>query len=452
MTVTDRDIDAGGAHLPKPLIVVSADTHAGPRLVEDLRAYCPRRHLEQFDEFAEATKRKYDAAKGLAGFGGMIRGGDWKVSRRNLETEGHYDMHARLRDFDNDGVSAAVIFHDSQNGQPLPFDGSSVIARIDEGIDFEMLGVGRHIYNRWLADFVSLQPERHVGLAQLPVWDIDASVKELEWAASVGLRGANLPYTRSYMKSYNYPDWEPLWSACEALGLSLCHHGGGAPSVAGGPGAMSILKLELATMSRISPLSHLMFGGVFERHPTLHLVLTESVGPWWPHVMREMDSVYLHDGWEYPDFWERVPRKPSEYAAEQVFVGASFMARFEVEDAMEKGYVGNLIWGSDYPHFEGTFQFGITSPEGEPATRSAMRFTFAGLPADEVAAFDRRQRHPGVWPGRDGPGGGGVEDQRSDLRSTQRPARNLAGRDRSRASRLPDLRILGVGHRPDLSG
>ena len=38
----------------------------------------------------------------------------------NLRTPGTYDMHARLRDFDRDGVAAAVIFHGSLNGEPFP--------------------------------------------------------------------------------------------------------------------------------------------------------------------------------------------------------------------------------------------------------------------------------------------------------------------------------------------
>ncbi|MBL7493527.1 amidohydrolase [Frankia sp. AgB1.9] len=366
-----------------PLIVVSADTHIGPRLEQELRPYCPAPLLDEFDEFAGALARKREASNNQLGFGGMTRGADWKVSRRNLETEGHFNIEARLRDLDNDGVAGQVIFHDSQNGQPLPFDRSSVFNRDD--IDFDRLKVGQHIYNQWLADQVSVQPERHVGLAYVPMWDIDAAVRELRWASSVGLRGVNFPYPRPWMKSYNFPDWEPFFSACEELGMSLCHHGGGAPTATGGPGMMSIVKLEVSNMSRISPLSHLVFGGVFERHPNLRLVLTESVGPWWPAVMKELDSVYIHDVAEYPDMKDRVKRLPSEYAARQVFVGASFLARFEVEDAMANGYLGNIIWGSDYPHFEGTFQHGIVSPEGDTATRSAMRFTFAGLPEHEVA-------------------------------------------------------------------
>jgi predicted TIM-barrel fold metal-dependent hydrolase len=367
----------------EPLIVVSCDTHIGPRLEQELRPYCPQDRLAEFDEFAAAVRRRHEAAKGQLGFGGMTRGADWEVSRRNLETEGHFDIHARLRDLDNDGVAAQVVFHDSQNGQPLPFDRSSVIDR--ENIDFERLPIGQHIYNRWLADQVSVEPERHIGLAYLPMWDIEAAIKELEWAASVGLRGANFPFPRTYMKSYNYPEWDPFFSTCEDLGMALCNHGGGAPTATGGPGAMTIVKLEVSNMTRISPLSHLIFGGVFERHPRLRFVMTESVGPWWPTVMKELDSAYIHDVAEYPDMKDRVRKLPSEYALDNVFVGASFMARFEAEDAMANGYIRNVIWGSDYPHFEGTFQYGITSPEGDTATRSAMRFTFAGLPRDEVS-------------------------------------------------------------------
>lgn len=384
MSVTTTESDAQGTRQTDALIVVSADTHIGPRLTEDLRPYCPQSHLAEFDEFADALRKKNEAAKGQLGFGGMTRSADWAVSRRNLETEGHFDIHARLRDLNNDGVAGEVVFHDSQNGNPMPFDSRTIFNR-DAAVDFEQIYVGQHIYNQWLADQLSVEPERHVGLAYLPMWDIDAAVKELEWAASVGLRGVNFPFPRTWMKSYNFPEWAPFFSACEDHGMALCHHGGGAPTATGGPGMMSIVKLEVANMSRISPLSHLVFGGVFERHPKLRLVLTESVGPWWPAVMKELDSVYIHDVAEYPDMKDRVRKLPSEYAADQVFLGASFMARFEIEDALENGYIRNLIWGSDYPHFEGTFQFGVTSPDGDTATRCAMRFTFNGLPEQEVS-------------------------------------------------------------------
>ena len=54
----------------EPVVVVSNDTHIGPRLVEDLRAYCPTKHLDDFDRFAgvdgEGQGRRRRAARAAA--------------------------------------------------------------------------------------------------------------------------------------------------------------------------------------------------------------------------------------------------------------------------------------------------------------------------------------------------------------------------------------------------
>ena len=170
--------------------------------------------------------------------------------------------------------------------------------------------------------------------------------------------------------------------------MTLCNHGGAGASGGSYPGAMSIAKYEISMMARICPMDLLVFGGVFERHPSLRLVLTESPGNWWKFVLQEMDSIYLTDTRSYgPSEKERVPRLPSEYAREQVFIGASFHARFEAEEAIAQGYADRVIWGSDYPHFEGTYQYGADGPNGEPMTWAALRFHYAGLPIDAVESF-----------------------------------------------------------------
>ena len=47
------------------------------------------------------------------------------------------------------------------------------------------------------------------------------------------------------------------------------------------------------------------------------------------------------------------------------------MSRFEVETRYELG-VDRLMWGSDYPHFEGTWGY----------TDLSLRNTFSGIPTD----------------------------------------------------------------------
>lgn len=389
-TNTTTNTDAATGKGSAPLVIVSCDTHIGPRLVEDLRPYCPKNLLDEFDAYSGDLKAKREAAaanKEKLSFGGTKPGPDWGVRFANLQTPGHFDMHARLRDLDNDGVAAEVMFHDSQNGEPIPFDNDTLLMRDGaKAPNFELLLAGRHIYNQWLADACSVEPERHIGLMHLPVWDMEAAIEELEWARSAGLTGLNFPSPKPYMQPYNDPGWAPFFSACEDLNVTLCNHGGAGASGGTYPGAMSIAKFEISMMARICPMDQLIYGGVFARHPKLRLVTTESPGVWWQFVLKEMDSIYLTDTNSYgPKEKERVPRLPSEYANEQVWIGSSFQARFEAEEAIEQGYVDRVIWGSDYPHFEGTYQYDAEGPNGEPMTWASLRFTYAGLPVDDVA-------------------------------------------------------------------
>src|SRR5204863_1073759 len=141
-----------------------------------------------------------------------------------------------LRDLDADGVAGEVIFHGSQNGEPIPFQAQGSFLGAESGDDLEHLGVGYHIYNQWLADFVSVEPERHVGLAHLPMWDIDAAVKEATWAREHGLRAVNFPCesgpgenNRSRWAGqhfYNDAVWDALWAACQHLCMTRCTRGG----------------------------------------------------------------------------------------------------------------------------------------------------------------------------------------------------------------------------------
>ena len=39
-------------------MIVSCDTHIGPRLREDLREYCPKQYLDDFDDFTTFVEEK----------------------------------------------------------------------------------------------------------------------------------------------------------------------------------------------------------------------------------------------------------------------------------------------------------------------------------------------------------------------------------------------------------
>ncbi len=361
----------------EPLVMVSSDTHIGPRMVEDLRQYCPEKHLRAFDEYASQSSVILEFLR-------SARDAKDSPLGRNA-TDGHHDMHARLRDLDRDGVAVEIIFHGSQNGEPIPFaPPTRVELGASYGGDLEMVAVGFHVYNQWLADVTSIEPERHLALAQLPMWDVDLAIAELQWVRDAGIRGINFPAPRAHLTPYNDPSWEPFWSMCEDLGVVLANHGGaGDPQGFEGVGGFEIQTSELAATSKVAPMNHLIFGGVFERHPKLRLLIVELPGSWWKSVVNELDSIYLMSTKRtLSDFAgniaEAVPRLPSEYFASNVFIGASFLSRDEAAAAVRDGMDRNVLWGSDYPHVEGTWA-GALSDDEEPMTWRALRRTFAGL-------------------------------------------------------------------------
>ena len=71
---------------------------------------------------------------------------------------------------------------------------------------------------------------------------------------------------------------------------------------------------------------------------------------------------------------------PSEYFDRNVKIGASNTRRRELGRRYEIG-VGNIMWGNDFPHPEGTW----------PYTRAFLKERFCDIPIAETAADPRAQ-------------------------------------------------------------
>jgi predicted TIM-barrel fold metal-dependent hydrolase len=361
-------------HQQEPMVIVSVDSHVGPRLAEDLRPYCPKEHLEAFDELIVEVAALKSKMSGFA---------DFLLKHPNVKTAGHHESAARLADYDYDGVAAAVLFHASQNFEPMPF--SPMFPGAPAG-DRELMAVGMKIYNRWLVDFVAQAPLRHIGLAYLPMWDIERSITEAEWAHDHGLKGVNFPALRDgELLEYNDRAWDPFWSVCAERKLPLVTHVGATGKAKyEGPEATAIKAVETGGFYSHRAVWWLIFGGVFERHPALKHVITETPGSWYAPLAVELDAIWNMFSTQ-PEmnaaFYDKVPRAPSEYMRNNVFFGASFTSPHEAEQAVLHGFERQLLWGSDYPHLEGTF----VNPEGSDmpsVTKLALRNTFCHIPPE----------------------------------------------------------------------
>jgi len=382
-----------------PVLVFSADSHIGPRKA-DLRPYCPKKYLDEFDDFYESVEALTPMFEEMAKKGASEEA--FNGRRRNLGTAGHYDPHARLRDYDRDGVAGGVIFHASLNDEPMPFDLMNVFANgIPAAEAQELAGVGRSMYNRFLADFCTVEPERHVALAQLPFWDLDASIREVEWCADHGFRGVNFPVPGAPGRERPYGDeFDGFFSAAAALDMTLTTHNGARPHgfFFDMPADFQWGLLEAGEWGLRTIYMTIIFG-VFERHPNLKLVLTEIPGIRWEEMAARMDSIFLSPFRRA----DHLPRLPSEYLNENVWIGCSFMSREEAQTAIEIGREDRCMWGSDYPHPEGTFSYS-SDPAEYPMTRLSLANTFHDLSLDKVRkmvgtnAFDAYPRldRPGL--------------------------------------------------------
>ncbi|HWL44787.1 MAG TPA: amidohydrolase family protein [Ilumatobacter sp.] len=345
-------------------MIVSTDSHAGPRVKDHLRAYCPEQHLAAYDEFVAAweplARPTWDPDGPFAGafpFTDALRERTAEITA----TDGVFDAATRIADMDADGIAAEVIYHGAMTPDVIPWGDSP-----DAGL--RTLGV--QIYNRWLADFCAEAPHRFIGAAHLPMWDIDASVAEVRWAAEHGLKCINFPAPNRAFPAYNEPVWEPFWQAIVDTGLPLTTHGGSGDMPAySGREKWALYMSDLFYFSRRA-LHYLVWGGVFERHPSLKLIFTEQRSEWVPSTLDHLDSIYAS---EFHDWKTVLPRKPSEYFRQNCWIASSFMARFEAEARHTTG-VTRLMWGTDYPHYEGSYG----------NTQECLRATFSGLPVDEV--------------------------------------------------------------------
>ncbi|GGR91448.1 hypothetical protein GCM10010252_32710 [Streptomyces aureoverticillatus] len=347
--------------------VISADCHAGADLL-DYKPYLEKRHHDAFDAWAATYVNPYEDL--LADTADR----NWNSDRRVAELEA-------------DGIVAEVVF---PNTIPPFFPSASLMAPAPTREEYEQRWAGLRAHNRWLADFCAAAPGRRAGVFQILLNDVEEAVKEIRRSVGAGLTGGVLvPGTPpgSGLPELYSETYDPLWAACAELGVPVNHHAGSAsPPLGEEPAARAVFMVETTWFSHRA-LWHLMFGGAFRRHPELKLVLTEQGSGWIPGVLAMLDyyhgrlvaAVSRRDTAESKfgaGLAEAMGKGPSEVWRDNCYVGASFMRSHEAALRDRVG-LDKIMWGSDYPHDEGT----------HPYSREGLRTAYAGLPAAEVAAM-----------------------------------------------------------------
>ena len=275
---------------------------------------------------------------------------------------GGYDPHAHVKDMEQDGVAANVLYPtQSFLGYLIPAS--------------DLLSAVFRAYNDWITEFCKHYPDRLKGIAIINVDDVAEGVAELERAAGMGLVGGMIPLVPLHER-YDHPMYEPLWAAAQDLAMPLSLHVSALRPKAG-------LVVEELLGDRVvftnlefymrNALAAMIFCGAFERYPKLRVGAVEFEVCWAPFFIMKMDDTYNNRPSGVSGYRYQKDMLPSDFFRRNVFI--SFQ-----EDAigMELRHhigVDNLMWGSDYPHSESTF----------PKSREIVERILEGVPPDEKA-------------------------------------------------------------------
>jgi len=326
-------------------VVISADTHAGGSHAQ-YREYLDPAYLEEFDAWRNKYKNPF---RDLRDTSGRVR--NWDEERRWDEQGAH------------DGVVGEVIF---PNTVPPFFPSFVLFAAPPAPDDYDHRLAGIRAHNRWLVDFCNEHPQRRAGVGQIFINNLDDALHDTRWIKEQGLRGGillpNVPPDVNWVRPLYDPYYDPLWELCCDLDLPVqCHGGTGNPAYGNLPAANLLYITETGFYSQ-RPLVHMILGGVFDRFPKLKLVLTEMGCEWIPGVLEQLDSVINRiratksiGELRYTDA-DMLQLTATEYVHRNVWVGAS---QPRPADAAARSVLGGhrFMWGSDYPHDEGTYPF-----------------------------------------------------------------------------------------------
>jgi predicted TIM-barrel fold metal-dependent hydrolase len=341
-----------------PYILITADTHAGGSHAQ-YREYLDPQYRETFDEW---------------------RGGYKNPSQEHYGSKKmrNWDYDIRTADQNSQGVVGEVVF---PNTVPPFYRKSIVTAHPPAPADYENCLAGIRAHNRWLKDFCAEDPHRRAGIGLILPNDLDEAIKDIEFIAEAGLRGGVLlpliPPDCGWLKPLYDPAWDKVFAAIADHDLVVNQHSGqGSPQYGEGPVAEAIWITEVTYYCQAG-FRHLIMSGAFEKFPQLKYVLTESGCAWAPALLKQMDRIHMgfkhgaigemnYEGMEWV-----LKDTPSEYAARNIWYGASFPSLADLAGIDQIG-ADRVMWGNDYPHYEGTFPYNLES----------LRLTFPDIPED----------------------------------------------------------------------
>ncbi len=206
-------------------------------------------------------------------------------------------------------------------------------------------------YNDWLIEEWAATSNRFIAQCTVPIWPPEATVAEIQRAASRGHRGVVFPAVPMHLRDVPHigePDYDPVWAICEELGVPLCLHTGSSPQLQYAPftGLAPTLAEALNAVSRpvsgIFVISLYSFSRVLLRHPRLQVIFAESALGWGKTYMEKADLEFDHDG---------LAREGYELTPSELFHRQCYFTSWFDDLALFIPYLGvdHILWSANLP-------------------------------------------------------------------------------------------------------
>ena len=297
---------------------------------------------------------------------------------------GCWDVTARVRDMDINGIWASLNFPSNVTG----FCGSVFSASKDPALGISVM----RAWNDWMAEaWHGDYPDRMIPMGITWLRDPEIGADEIRRNASRGFKAVSLPEQphRLGYPSLHSGYWDPVLRTCQETETVVCLHVGSSGLNPRAEDAPWGLDTTLFPVTSLEACADWIWSGVTLKFPGLAVVMAEGGIGWVPMLLDRLDYVMDHAGgvslgaWD----WTNEEISPSETLKRNFW-----FAMLDDPSTLELRHrigVENIMVESDYPHADSTW----------PDTQDLLHQRLEGLPVAEIRQITHENaaglfRHP----------------------------------------------------------
>jgi predicted TIM-barrel fold metal-dependent hydrolase len=278
------------------------------------------------------------------------------MQRKNFAATGGFIAEDRVRALDLLGFSSQLVFNTFHNRR---------LRDLEHGGDVELAYAAARAHNRGMLDFCSVDP-RLLASCYVPLVDPERAVEAARVALAEGAAALLVASGCPPEFSPSHTDLFPVWAQAEEAGIPVVFHVGGTgdlidphyfvnglpipPDFHGGDENFRSVDYMGIPVPPAQTLATLIFDGVLERFPDLHIGVIEQGAIWVPSWLRQMESAF-EAFCRHEERLQQLSLRPSEYVHRQVR-----FTPYPTEDVgwiVAEGGADLVLFSSDYPHVEG---------------------------------------------------------------------------------------------------